>query len=210
LETHMAPQTLKPPKSAQTPTQRLKPPTPAPSTAWLEAEWFELDSNEYVLGVKAADHQTMFEVATNVDNYLTEKEASVIFENADKVLNEAEMAVFNTLDIKERFLVLLMALGFEDQLNDALSGMSTKASSLAADIEKRLGDDSGKAKVAINELFPVTTIDIDGQDYDSISIVLDVENDGRYQYTFFKAKKEAIWQLYEIDKWVVEEVGGAI
>jgi len=152
----------------------------------------------------------MFEVATNVDNYLTEKEASVIFENADKVLNEAEMAVFNALDIKERFLVLLMALGFEDQLNDALSGMSTKASSLAADIEKRLGDDSGKAKVAINELFPVTTIDIDGQDYDSISIVLDVENDGRYQYTFFKAKKEAIWQLYEIDKWVVEEVGGAI
>jgi len=153
-----------------------------------------------VNGVKAEDQQSMAEVAVIVGNYLDNEKAAVGFEGVEQVLNSSEMERFERLNIKERFLILLIALGFDEQLENIWNEMGEEAKALAIDIRKRMETLSNAEIDTLRQAFEPRTVSIDGQDYESIGIVLIVNRNGEQEFDHYIFYNDnSVWRLYQIE-----------
>ena len=162
-----------------------------------------------VNGVKAADHPAMADALKTVGDALDG--ASVDLLNKDKLMDAGELARFDRLSAKERLLVALEALGFDGAKADTAE-LSEDARALVSAIGERLAglseSEAGARQTAIDAAFQPRLIVVDGQEYESVGLVLVVTENGKKsyeRYTFFK--DDGAWKLNGIEKGEYRVVG---
>ena len=115
---------------------------------------------------------------------------SISIVNVEKVVTAEEKAELDALPAKEQILVLLSAIGYDTEVQAALSSMdmelSTEAIALTQAIQERIATASDEEKAAFEalllECFPVETVMIDGEPVDYFIIELQVEVDGEIHF----------------------------
>ena len=115
---------------------------------------------------------------------------SIAIVNVEKVVTADEKAALDALPAKEQILVLLSAIGYDTEVQAALSSMdmelSTEAIALTQAIQERIATASDEEKAAFEalllECFPVETVMIDGEPVDYFVIELQVEVDGEIHF----------------------------
>lgn len=115
---------------------------------------------------------------------------SIAIVNVEKVVTAEEKAELDALPAKEQILVLLSAIGYDTEVQAALSSMdmklSTEAIALTQAIQERIATASDEEKAAFEalllECFPVETVMIDGEPVDYFVIELQVEVDGEIHF----------------------------
>lgn len=115
---------------------------------------------------------------------------SISIVNVEKVVTAEEKAELDALPAKEQILVLLSAIGYDTEVQAALSSMdmelSTEAIALTQAIQERIATASDEEKAAFEalllECFPVETVMIDGEPVDYFVIELQVEADGEIHF----------------------------
>ena len=115
---------------------------------------------------------------------------SIAIVNVEKVVTAEEKAELDALPAKEQILVLLSAIGYDTEVQAALSSMdmelSTEAIALTQAIQERIATASDEEKAAFEalllECFPVETVMIDGEPVDYFVIELQVEADGEIHF----------------------------
>lgn len=115
---------------------------------------------------------------------------SIAIVNVEKVVTAEEKAELDALPAKEQILVLLSAIGYDTEVQAALSSMdmelSTEAIALTQAIQERIATASDEEKAAFEalllECFPVETVMIDGEPVDYFVIELQVELDGEIHF----------------------------
>lgn len=115
---------------------------------------------------------------------------SISIVNVEKVVTAEEKAELDALPAKEQILVLLSAIGYDTEVQAALSSMdmelSTEAVALTQAIQERIATASDEEKAAFEalllECFPVETVMIDGEPVDYFVIELQVEVDGEIHF----------------------------
>ena len=115
---------------------------------------------------------------------------SIAIVNVEKVVTAEEKAELDALPAKEQILVLLSAIGYDTEVQAALSSMdmelSAEAIALTQAIQKRIATASDEEKAAFEalllECFPVETVMIDGEPVDYFVIELQVEVDGEIHF----------------------------
>lgn len=115
---------------------------------------------------------------------------SISIVNVEKVVTAEEKAELDALPAKEQILVLLSAIGYDTEVQAALSSMdmelSTEAIALTQAIQERIATASDEEKAAFEalllECFPVETVMIDGEPVDYFVIELQVEVDGEIHF----------------------------
>lgn len=115
---------------------------------------------------------------------------SISIVNVEKVVTAEEKAELDALPAKEQILVLLSAIGYDTEVQVALSSMdmelSTEAIALTQAIQERIATASDEEKAAFEalllECFPVETVMIDGEPVDYFVIELQVEVDGEIHF----------------------------
>lgn len=171
-----------------TPAPTAKP-TPAPTAAPTEEPadedeeevFTEVPVTEVVHGVSAAEDLRMGTALTKALSGIAQEygaEAEIEVRNADKVLTETEHSALQKLEPSERILVMLMVLGYEDEVQNALAeldmDLSEEAQALIQEIVSRTeamdADELAAFEALIAELFPVT----DGSDGAMLEITLEI------------------------------------
>lgn len=115
---------------------------------------------------------------------------SISIVNVEKVVTAEEKAELDALPAKEQILVLLSAIGYDTEVQAALSSMdmelSTEAIALTQAIQERIATASDEEKAAFEalllECFPLETVMIDGEPVDYFVIELQVEVDGEIHF----------------------------
>ena len=115
---------------------------------------------------------------------------SIAIVNVEKVVTAEEKAELDALPAREQILVLLSAIGYDTEVQAALSSMdmelSTEAIALTQAIQERIATASDEEKAAFEalllECFPVETVMIDGEPVDYFVIELQVEVDGEIHF----------------------------
>lgn len=115
---------------------------------------------------------------------------SISIVNVEKVVTAEEKAELDALPAREQILVLLSAIGYDTEVQAALSSMdmelSTEAIALTQAIQERIATASDEEKAAFEalllECFPVETVMIDGEPVDYFIIELQVEVDGEIHF----------------------------
>ena len=115
---------------------------------------------------------------------------SISIVNVEKVVTAEEKAELDALPAKEQILLLLSAIGYDTEVQAALSSMdmelSTEAIALTQAIQERIATASDEEKAAFEalllECFPVETVMIDGEPVDYFVIELQVEVDGEIHF----------------------------
>lgn len=115
---------------------------------------------------------------------------SISIVNVEKVVTAEEKAELDALPAREQILVLLSAIGYDTEVQVALSSMdmelSTEAIALTQAIQERIATASDEEKAAFEalllECFPVETVMIDGEPVDYFVIELQVEVDGEIHF----------------------------
>lgn len=115
---------------------------------------------------------------------------SIAIVNVEKVVTAEEKAELDALPAKEQILVLLSAIGYDTEVQAALSSMdmelSTEAIALTQAIQERIATASDEEKAAFEalllECFPVETVMIDGEPVDYFVIELQVDVDGEIHF----------------------------
>ena len=115
---------------------------------------------------------------------------SIAIVNVEKVVTAEEKAELDALPAREQILVLLSAIGYDTEVQAALSSMdmelSTEAIALTQAIQERIATASDEEKSAFEalllECFPVETVMIDGEPVDYFVIELQVEVDGEIHF----------------------------
>ncbi len=179
---------------------------PAPTK---ELVYEPVDENTEVSGVKVSDELTMEEALEQIGAALDEEDVTVEIPGIDQVLSEEEMEKFNQLSVRERLMVALSALGFQDMIQAALEEnpdmLSADALALMDDIAARVDALSEEEKAALmkllEELFVKDTVEIDGEVYTCYCIDLVITRDGEktYQRFAFRQNDEGQWVLARID-----------
>ena len=167
----------------------------------------KVDDSEEVNGVKAEDHPEVAKALETIGESLdAEDNVTVTIPGAEKLMDEEEIKEFDTLPVKDRLLVVLSALGFaNDSLGDATENMSDSAKNLSENIAERMEnlpeDEKQTLLNTIAEEFPKGTVTLDGQEYESFSIDLEINRNGEKtieRYTFYN--DAGTWKLFSIEK----------
>ncbi len=112
--------------------------TPAPTE---EPVYEEVPAEEPVHGVKAEDKIPMVETLSTVAEALKTEEAQVdAIANVEEIVTPEEKAALDQLPLREQMLTVLCAIGFEEQVTEALAGEGVSLSEEAGSAE---GADSG-------------------------------------------------------------------
>lgn len=172
-----------------------------------------VSDNTVVNGVKAADKLPVAEALKTIgealDKEIEADDVTVEIIGADEMMNKVlgdDKAKFDKLPMKDRMLVVLAALGLGDSVGEeAQEGMSDEAKALTAQIAENLDkmDDDAKQELlkTIADLFPKTTVKIDGKDFEAFIIKVVVTRNGEKEYdryTFYNDGTQ--WTLYSIER----------
>ena len=172
-----------------------------------EVPYEDVPEAETVHGVTAAEPQRMAEtLVTAIDAIEQENDgASVSIEivNVEKVVTAEEKAALDVLPAKEQVLVLLSAIGYEAEVQNALSTMdmelSVEAVALTQTIQARITNASDEEKAAFEalllECFPVETVIIDGEavDYFVIELQVEVDDETHFERYGFRFDENDEW-----------------
>lgn len=178
----------------QKPTATEQPTVPPLDPLESEIPYEDVPETETVHGVTAAEPQRMAEtLVTVIDAIERENEGasvSISIVNVEKVVTAEEKAELDALPAKEQILVLLSAIGYDTEVQAALSSMdmelSAEAVALTQAIQERIATASDEEKAAFEalllECFPVETVMIDGEPVDYFVIELQVDVDGEIHF----------------------------
>ena len=137
-----------------------------------------------------------------------DKEIAIVLMYADEILTEGEMVTFNELTIDEQILVLLSAIGYEEEADYYLTEheltLSGEAQALIASIADRITAMTDEEKdahaAALEEFFPVETITVDGEEceFTVICLMITIDGDTCYNLYGFCPDAEADWYFYNL------------
>ena len=155
--------------------------TPAPTPAPV---FTEMPASEEVHGVKAENRYTYSEaLATVVDAIAAEEEtATVQIANVERVVTAEEKEALDALPVKEQIFTFLSVIGFEEQVDEALSTggetLSEPAQALKEQIQGRVAAMTEEERAAFEETllsaFPQEVIELDGVEYTFFVFELEV------------------------------------
>ena len=161
-----------------------------------------------VSGVKASDSLPMAQALAIIGQTLDAENVTVEIPNIDQVLTPEELEKFNKLNVQERLMVALVALGFRDVLDAALADdpnlLSPDALALVESIKARLDamtpDEQAKLAALLPTLFAQEKVEIDGVEYDCFCIDLVIAREGKKEYQRFAFRQD------EAGKWILCQI----
>ena len=156
-------------------------PTAAPTVAPV---FTEVPAAEEVHGVKAEDEVPMVETLVTVVDTIAKEDASASIQivNVERVVTAEEKRALDALPVKEQIYTFLSVIGFEAQVDEALSSggetLSEPALALKAQIQERVAAMTEQERVAFEETllssFPQEVIELDGVEYTFFVLELEV------------------------------------
>lgn len=208
------------------PTTEPEPTEPKPTTPPVtqpestepkptEPVFTEIASDEQIHGVKVSDNLPMTEAVTKViEDIETSETVKIKIRNVDQILNQEEVKQMEAIPAKEQVFAFLTVMGFGDTINKALEEadeqMSQQTVSLIESIQTRVENMTEKEQEEFNkmleELFPVTTMTIDGVKYEWFQFEIQIEDGDsvRIERYGFRLEDEK-WILSRLETADVEE-----
>ena len=170
--------------------------TPAPTE---EPVYEEVPAEEPVHGVKAEDKIPMVETLSTVAEALETEEAQVTIANVEKIVTPEEKAALDQLPLREQMLTVLCAIGFEEQVTEALAGegvsLSEEAEALKEQILARIDAMNEEEKAAFQQMleenFPVETVEMDGMEYRFFVFEVEIETEEGLRRERYGFREEA-------------------
>lgn len=170
--------------------------TPAPTE---EPVYEEVPAEEPVHGVKAEDKIPMVETLSTVAEALETEEAQVTIANVEKIVTPEEKAALDQLPLREQMLTVLCAIGFEEQVTEALAGegvsLSEEAEALKEQILARIDAMNEEEKAAFQQMleenFPVETVEMDGVEYRFFVFEVEIETEEGLRRERYGFREEA-------------------
>ena len=155
--------------------------TPAPTPTPV---FTQVPAVETVHGVKAEDEVPMVETLVTVVDTIAKEDASASIQiaNVERVVTTEEKQALDTLPVKEQIFTFLSVIGFEEQVDEALSTggetLSEPAQALKEQIQGRVAAMTEEERAAFEEAlltsFPQETIELDGVEYTFFVLELEV------------------------------------
>ena len=169
-----------------------------------EISYVTVAAETEIHGVTAAASPVIQEVAENVSRTVETDNLKVDVKDKADVLDREELSEFDRLSINDRLLLMLVAMQMPDTDGAFRDTMSEQGKALAKELDAHaaLMTEAEKAalKKSVDEDFQHSTVTIDGQTYESISLVLIVDRNGKKtyeRYVFYHDGGE--WILYRVD-----------
>ena len=170
--------------------------TPAPTA---EPVYEEVPAEEPVHGVKAEDKIPMVETLSTVAEALETEKAQVTIANVEKIVTPEEKAALDQLPLREQMLTVLCAIGFEEQVTEALAGegvsLSEEAEALKEQILARIDAMNEEEKAAFQQMleenFPVETVEMDGVEYRFFVFEVEIETEEGLRRERYGFREEA-------------------
>lgn len=154
----------------------------------------EIAATTVTHGVSAASPLRMAETLLTAAEHLAleiqGENFSITPMHADEILTDGEMVTFSELPVSEQVLVLLSAIGYQDEIDHYLTenelALSGDALALAASISDRVAamtdEDRAAHTALVEEFFPVETITANGAECEFAVIELKITIDGVTHY----------------------------
>ena len=156
--------------------------TPAPIA---EPVYEEVPAEEPVHGVKAEDKTPMVETLSTVAEALETEKAQVNIANVEKIVTPEEKAALDQLPLREQMLTVLCAIGFEQQVTEALAAEGVSLSEEAEALKERIlaridamsEEEAAAFRQMLEENFPVETVEMDGVEYRFFVFEVEIETE---------------------------------
>lgn len=123
----------------------------------------------------------------------------------ERLMNESELAQFNTLSLEDRMLLMMTAMGLDNTGGAFRDSMTQEAKTLAEAIDARVATMSEAEQAArraeIDAYFQPRQITMDGVTFESVGIVLVIDTNGNKTYEshiFFD--DNGIWKLHHVEE----------
>ncbi len=179
-----------------------KPEATATPALTAEPVYEDVAAEETVHGVKAEDKTPMVETLSIVAQALESEKARAAIVNVEKIVTEEEKAVLERLSLQEQMLTVLCAIGFEDQVKEALAAenvtLSPEAEALKEQILARIAAMDEEERAAFQKLleenFPIETVEMDGVEYRFFVLEVSVETEeGTHSERYGFREEEGAW-----------------